>query len=616
MATLRTVPAHFAAARDRYGNRPVLTDRAGSVGLVDLLDDATALAAGLRAAGVERGDRVGFAADNSRRWILADLAIHLAGAISVPRGTDTPPDELAVLFRHADVGLVLAHDAREAAALEAVRDRIPSMKEIVPIDPAGAPGRTLDDLLREGRGRTESFAEAAARVAPEDVATIIYTSGTTGRPKGVVLTQANFGHQCAVVPPLFDIGPEEVFLSVLPPWHIFERTVEYVALTSGARLVYTDRRRFKEDFAQHEPTFVPSVPRIWETVYDGVKKALAEGPALKRVVFRTAYATASAYARSVDAARGHVLRIRHPRGAAHALHRAGAAALAALTWAPARLAHATVLARVRRVTGNRLRGAISGGGLMPTAVDRFFRDLEIPILVGYGLTETSPVVTVRRAERNVLGTIGTLVPEVEVQIRHLDTGRVLGPGETGIIVTRGPHVMRGYHRDEEMTRRVIDAEGWFDTGDLGSLTEEGDLLFRGRAKETIVLSGGENVEPTHVEEAIARSPLVEQVVVVGQDRKALAALVVPAPGPAAAALGLDPPPERAALAADERLRDLVRRETIRRTSALRPFERVTHVSLLPEVLEPANGCMTPTMKLRRHVIVERFADRIDAAYGT
>jgi long-chain acyl-CoA synthetase len=613
----RTVPHHLLEAAGRHGARPILQDRAGMVRLDELLAEAAQVANGLVALGVERGDRIGFHADNSRRWILADLAIQLAGGVSVPRGTDTSVAELTEIFDHAGVGLVLAHGAREAAAVEGMRANVPSLGEVVCLDPEGAPGRTLDDLREAGRGGP-GFAALAEAVQEDDLATIIYTSGTTGRPKGVMLSQSNFGHQVAVCPGVFEIGPEETFLSVLPPWHIFERTVEYVAICSGARVIYTSRRHFKDDLGRYEPTFVPSVPRIWETVYDGVQKALERGPLPRRAAFRAAYAFASVRTRGLDRARGWVLRLHEPHGPAlvgEGLVRAGALLAALLAWPLDRLGHALVFRRLRRLVGRRLRGAISGGGLMPGHIDRFFRTIGLPILIGYGLTETSPVCTVRRERRNVLGTIGLAVPEVEMQIRDPADGRVLGPGEPGLIHTRGPHVMRGYYRDEELTRRVIDAGGWFDTGDLGLLTEAGDLCFRGRLKETIVLAGGENVEPTVVEAALLVSPYVAQAIVVGQDRKLLAALVLPEAVAVGAHLGLSEDASPADLAADPRVRELMRRECRARTAALRPYERIRHVALLPEALDTANGLLTQTLKPRRHVIVERFADRIEEAYA-
>jgi long-chain acyl-CoA synthetase len=248
-------------------------------------------------------------------------------------------------------------------------------------------------------------------------------------------------------------------------------------------------------------------------------------------------------------------------------------------------------------------------------VDRFFRAIELPVLVGYGLTETSPVLTLRRQRRNVIGTIGTAVAEVEIEIRDADSGAKLPPGKTGIVFTRGPQVMRGYHKDPELTGRVLSADGWFDTGDLGALTPYGDLVFRGRAKETIVLLGGENVEPGRVEEAILASPLVEQAIVVGQDRKILAALVLPRADELAKDLRWPEPRAAAEIAKSRDARERIQTEILRRTAALMPFERVTRTALLPEALEPANGCLTGTPKPRRHVIAERYRHLIDEAYS-
>ena len=612
----RTVPAYFVHAIEHHGDIPILIDRQGSVTLRELAADVARVANALRTLGVKKGARIGLYADNSRRWILTDLAIMLAGGVSVPRGTDTPPDEMAGLFRHAEVGLVFAHDGKHAQALEAFRGDVPSMGEILSIDAKAAPGRTLDDLLAAGAA-TPDFARLAAEVEPGDLATIIYTSGTTGRPKGVMLNQSNLGHQTAVVPSVFCIRPAESFISVLPPWHSFERVVEYVALCSGAALIYTDRRHFKEDLARYEPTFVPSVPRIWETVYQGVQKALEKGSPLKRAIFKAAYAVASVRTRAWDRARGWHYRLRKPRGVAalaEPLIRAGALLLAALFWPPDRLGHLIVFGKVRKLVGSRLRGAISGGGLMPMQIDRFFRTIELPVLVGYGLTETSPVVSLRRMTRNVLGTIGVPVPEVEVEVRDPTTGAVLPAGETGVIFTRGPHVMQGYFKDEALTRSAIDKDGWLDTGDLGMMTEYGDLCFRGRIKETIVLAGGENIEPTHVEQALLTSPLIEQAVVVGQDQKVLAALLVPDPVEVARALGLSGKHDVAALAAREDVLELLRKEARMRTAGLKSFERITRVALLPVAPDSANGLMTQTLKLRRHVIVERFADLIEGTF--
>ncbi len=615
-----TIPAYFQAAVVRVGrDRPCITDRAGSLTIGEILDAAAAVAQGLKRRGLAPGDRVGLWADNSRRWLATDLAIQAAGAISVPRGTDTPDAEIAELLAHAEVGFVFVHDAKTAARLERIRAGLPGLRDVVVLDPAGVHGLTFDRLAEEGAGGPP-FSEWAAKIRGDDVATIIYTSGTTGRPKGVVLAQSNFAHQMDVLPKVLGIGADDVFLSILPPWHIFERTVEYVALSRGARLVLTDRRRFREDLQAHAPTFVPSVPRLWESVHDAVRKSLADASPVQRAAFAAAYFLSDLRARAVDRWKGHVQRVRRPSGLAalsDAALRAVAALGAVLAWPGDALIHRTVFAGLSRLTGGRLRGAVVGGGLMPAYLDRFFRAVGVGVLVGYGLTETSPVLTVRREGRNVIGTIGTAIPGVELQIRELGTGRALPVGETGVVFTRGPQVMRGYHRDPELTAKAVDPEGWFDTGDLGCLTEEGDLLFRGRSKETIVLAGGENVEPSRVEEAILSSSVVEQAVVVGQDRKSLAALVYPRVDEVRRRLGLSEQiPAHDVLARDD-VRDAMRAEVAARTgsgSGLRPFEVVARVALLPEPLSSENGLLTQTLKAKRHLIVARFASLIEDCY--
>lgn len=615
--TPRTVPAHLEIARQGAGQGAAQEDTQGTVSLEDMLARAAAGAEGLRRIGVGPGQRVGLIADNSRDWIVSDIAIQLARAASVPRGTDTPIEEIAFLLEHAEAGVVLVHDASVARALEDIRDRVPTMGEILTIDGRDAPGRTLDDLVELGKDGP-GFAEQAAAVEPDDVATIIYTSGTTGRPKGVVLTQSNFGHQVAVLPSLVHMTSDEVFLSILPPWHSFERTIEYAAFVAGSKICYTDRRRFKGDLLVYRPTFMASVPRLWETVYQGVIRAVERGGGLKKGMFEGAYAIASAHRWGRDRLRGHSLRVRKPRGpgvVGNLVMRGLGGLVAAATWPLERLASKVVFGKVRAATGGRMRGAVSGGGLMPPHIEKFFCTIGLPIIVGYGLTETSPVVSVRREERNVLGTIGTAVPEVEIEIRDLNTGAKLEVGEPGLVFTRGPNVMRGYHHDEALTREVIDENGWFNTGDLGFLTEEGDLCFRGRAKETIVLAGGENIEPSRVESALLSSPYVEQVVVVGQDRKTLAALLLPAPAEVAKALRISGIPAYEELVENDEVKRLLHEEVVRTTAGLAPFERVTRFAVLPKALDVADGTLTQTLKLKRHVIHERYEALIREAYG-
>ena len=613
----RAVPAHLNDTLQRLGpDHIALEDRGGTVTLAELLANAACVAHALQEAGVKKGDRVGFYADNSRRWILVDLGIQLAGGVSVPRGVDTPAEEMAEFLRHAEAGITFAHSARHAAMLEELRASIPTMGEIICLDPKDAPGRTVDDLVAGGDGGRD-FAERHGDVAPDDLATIIYTSGTTGRPKGVMLRQSNFAHQVHSATKCLVFKGDDKFLSVLPPWHIFERAVEFIAICKGARLVYTNRRRIKEDMAHFSPTFMPTVPRIWETVYNGIQKALRGGSPLKRGIFRFFYTFAAVRAQCWDRARGHKLRMFKPKGigvATDAVVRAGALLVSALCYPLDRLGHAIVFGKIKKITGGHLRGAIVGGGLMPPHIDTFLRNIQLGVLVGYGLTETSPVLTVRREHRNILGSIGTVIPEVELEIRDPETNQPVGTGEIGVVWTRGPQVMQGYYKDPELTASVMDEKGWFDTGDLACMTEEGDLCFRGRIKETIVLAGGENVEPSAIEAELQTSPLIEQAIVVGQDRKTLAALIVPAAEGINEALGLSAK-EGDDLSGDQRVFQALKKEALARTSERKNFERIARIAVLPESLSAEAGTLTQTLKPKRHVIVESYKAKIEEAYG-
>ncbi len=510
----------------------------------ELREQVLRAAAGLRALGVGPGDRVGLVADCGPWWIVGDLAILAAGGADVPRGSDSTSVELGMILSHSGakgcltVGeeatrrVLAAPGAREAlrffVRLDARRGETPpgvtSGEELLdrpPADPASLPARDAGSL-----------------------ASVIYTSGTTGRPKGVTLLDGNFLHQLRALPLPFDFRSEDVFLVMLPPWHCFERIVEYVGLYVGGSLAYSAPRQLKEHIPAVRPTWMATVPRVWEMVL-----ALSGHDRLAR---------------------------RDPDRARKAL---------------------------RAALGGHLRCGVSGGGSVSDVVDRTYNEAGIRFLVGYGLTETSPVVTVRLPESNRVGTIGRTVADTEVRIVDRATGAPVPPGEPGVIRVRGQQVMHGYWKDPEATARALDADGWFDTGDIGSLTPEGDLVFRGRAKDTIVLRGGEKVEPQPLEERLMQSPLVEQAVVVGSDQKVLGALLVP---------------RREALADREALPDLLKAECARLLTEEAGFmahERVNRIEILEEPFTPENGLLTGTLKIRRAAVLERYADRVKALFG-
>ncbi len=618
----------FLETAAKCGDRPGFKVKSGDAYQVvtyrEMHERARALAAGIIGRGVGYQDAVGLIADNRLEWINCDLAILMAGAADVPRGSDSTVPELAYILKHSDaVATFVENEAqlKKVMSMEGVSQRL---KFIAVMDPAyrasGEPKiTTLTALAEEGR-RLLAAGDGAvdqrlAMIRPDDKATIIYTSGTTGEPKGVVLLHRNIMHNVRVCPPLIRIGPTDRFLSILPPWHIFERTVEYMIISVGASMAYTGIKTLAADMALEKPTYMASVPRIWETIYGRVTAAMAKEKPAKQKIFGALLSVSRAY---VHASR--VLTredtVFHPEGAARMLKMARSAATVVLLWPLYRFAQKK-FAAIRARTGGCLKAAISGGGALPAYVDDFFAAVGLTILEGYGLTETSPVIAVRLFERRVFGTVGPLVPEAEVKIVD-DRGRVLGPGEKGIIKTRGELVMKGYYKRDDLTRQAIDAEGWLDTGDLGMWTVRGELAIRGRAKETVVLLGGENVEPNPIEDKITESRYISQVMVVGQDRKVLGALVVPDEENVRdhfQKLGRPLPPGK--LSSSPEVLELIRGEMSRLitpAAGFRPFERISKFRLLDAEFKVGEE-LTHTLKKKRNVIHDKYGSLIQEMYG-
>ncbi|MBM3975324.1 MAG: long-chain fatty acid--CoA ligase [Planctomycetes bacterium] len=561
-----------------------------------LVADIDALATALVGLGVRRGDRVGLVAENRCEWLLVDQALASLGAVSVPRGVDTTPKELQFLLRHSGCSLAFADDDRVARELLALRGDLPALRAIIVMqdrtEVAGA--QALGDLLRDGANalaaRANELAAARAAVTPDDLLTIVYTSGTTAEPKGVMLTHRNVLTNVAVVTDVLDVTATDSFLSALPAWHMYERIMDYLALATGAQLVYTDRRRIKEDLAGVKPTVFAAVPRIWEMLHDGLV----------------------GHAQKLTGLQGKLLR------AALTLSRAVGGGRATLGQ---RAAHAVldriVLKKVRATLGGRLRLCVSGGGALPRHVDETLLGLGLPLKNGYGLTETSPVASVRLPQQRTAGHIGPPLPQTKIEARRADGARC-AVGETGVLWIHGPQVMRGYYDNPKRTAEVLTADGWFCSGDLGHVDAAGNVWITGRAKDTIVLAGGENVEPEPVEAVIKTSPLIEQAVVLGQDQKALGALLVPRAERLEQAIPRAQWDIRDGELQGREVHTLLRRELDRvlvRDNGIRPCDRVAAFRVLAQPMTAENGLLTQTMKVRRHVVVERFAALLTAMFA-
>ncbi|MFQ6538313.1 MULTISPECIES: AMP-binding protein [Aphanothece] len=578
------------------------------------------LAAAFAALGVQPGDVVALFAENGPRWLLADQGLMRCGAADAVRGSGAPGEELTYILE--DSGAI-ALVVESAALLEKLglgaeqraRLRFVAVLEGDPgPDDSGLPCFSWQALLERGKAALAAGDAAPAPPAdPAALATILYTSGTTGQPKGVPLSHANLLHQLRHLGVAVTPHPGERVVSVLPIWHSYERSAEYFLLACGCQQTYTTLKKLRSDLQRVRPHYLISVPRLWEALQSGFEDALAGMSPSRQRLLRVALGNSRAHALARRRARD--LTLEH----ASRPTRIAAAAEALLRWPLHALAGRLLWPKLRgQLVGGRLRTAISGGGALALSVDGFFEAIGIELLVGYGLTETSPVLTCRRPWANRRGSAGQPLPGTAIRIADPETHQPLPAGEKGLVLARGPQVMAGYWGKPEATARVLDAEGWFDTGDLGRLLDDGSLVLTGRAKDTIVLSSGENIEPGPLEDALVASPLVEQVMLVGQDRKQLGALVVPRPEALVAFA------ERAGLAWSEReppqpalLRALTRacNRLLEERPGSRPDERLGGVAIVePFTIE--NGLLTQTLKQRRDRIADRDAAAIESLYGT
>lgn len=623
---------------EQYADLPALKVRSGEVfepiSYRELGEILFKLGAALLELGVKKDERVGLISDNRYEWIMCDLAVLCTGACDVPRGSDTTARELAYILNHAGIETAFVEDRRQLDKLYAIGDELPGLKTVIvisdeePIDRARyRPLRVLtmeelvqrgEQLISEGNGR-DNLLEAARSVTDDDLATIIYTSGTTGQPKGVMLSHGNIMHNVINAPKNVPITTGNRFLSILPAWHSFERTVEYVLLYVGASNAYSKptAQVLLKDFETEKPHYITSVPRIWEALYNAIHYKVSRDSAVRQALFRFFTAAGKKRHRFRMTARGlmPVYRPRRPSGRMldRMLYGPAAALLAPLT----AVGDVLVYRKIREKTGGELLAGISGGGALPSNVDEFFAAVGLTVLEGYGLTETSPIVSVRTFERPVPYTVGPLLREVQVRIID-ENANPLQPGETGVIMVKGPLVMKGYFRDDVLTRNVLSADGWLNTGDLGRLTWYGELQITGRAKDTIVLLGGENIEPLPIEQKLGESFFIAQAMIVGQDRKTLGALIVPdfeKLEAYAREQGISFA-DREELIGKHEVKALFRREIkslISEKNGFRPAEYITTFRLLPREFEIGRE-LTQTLKKRRDVILEQYSSLIEGLY--
>ena len=547
---------------------------------------------GLRALGVGKGDTVALLSENRPEWAIADLATLCAGAADATIYATLTAPQVQYILADSESKVVFVSNPAQAAKVAEVRRHLPLLQHVVRFDPAPVPGTmSLDELRAKGKEALAADREAvrrrAADVAGGDLATLIYTSGTTGDPKGVMLTHANLLHNVLAAEKLFPMVNEEwTALSFLPLCHSFERTAGHnFMLHRGVTIAYAESvEKVPENMGEVRPHIMCSVPRLYEKMYARVNEKVAADPPLRQRIFRWAIGVGR-------------------ETFAHAVARTEPGPLLKLKFA---LADKLVFSKIKARTGGRLQLFISGGAPLAREIAEFFGAAGMLVCEGYGLSETSPVITCNFPGRVKPGTVGLPLEHVEVKI-----------AADGEILTRGPHVMRGYFRKPEATAEAIEKDGWFHTGDIGFVDADGCLVITDRKKDIIVTSGGKNIAPQPIENRLKTSKFITEVVMIGNKRNFAAALVVPG------FEALEAWAKERGLAAAGR-EDLVRLPEVLRhyeglveqmTADLAQFEKIKKIALVAKEFTQESGELTPTLKVKRRVVEERYKAMIDAMYA-
>jgi long-chain acyl-CoA synthetase len=523
----------------------------------------SALANGFLSLGVTKGDRVALVCRTRLEWTLTDYALATIGAVLIPVYPTSSDSEVAFVLGDSAAKVVVAENDEQLAKLHG--QELPALERVVGVDDAGPDG-TLADVEAAGwqfaRERPDALAQAAAEVGPDDVLTFLYTSGTTGNPKGCVLTQRNYVAMVESVVAVDDLFREgEKALLFLPLAHNFARLIQFAGTAVGLTLaVCPDVRDVQNALAVVKPELFPSVPRVYEKVYTAVKGQIAESSGIKRRLGEWALRVGTSGARG-------------PR-----------------RW----LADKLVLGKVRARMGGRLRLANSGGAPLARDIAEFFNACGVLILEGYGMTECTTAATINRPDAYRFGTVGQALPGIELKL-----------DEDGEVLIKGPTIFGGYYGNPDATAEVLTEDGWLRTGDIGTIDEAGYLTITDRKKDIIVTSGGKNIPPQVIENALKSSPYISQALVVGDNRPYIVALLT-LDGEATAALG--PPGSADVRAALEQAVEEVNRELGR-------VEQVKKFAILPREFSIEDGEMTPTLKLKRRICIDHFAEEVEQLYA-
>ena len=555
----------------------------------ELAAQVEATAAGLKSLGVGHGDRVAIYAENQPSWVMTDLACHALGAINVSIYPTLPPPQVAYIVNDSGAKILIAGNAKLLAHAKIAQAETPSLAQLVVM---GEPqGDAISFAQLQARGRQSPFDPSAYEaswqaVVPDDIASLIYTSGTTGDPKGAMLTHRNFTSNAINTLALFSKGginitSEDTFLSFLPLAHSFERMGCYLAIGCGSATAYSEGvKTLQDEMKAVQPSIMLCVPRLWEMMQERVLDKAAKVGEMRHAIFEKSLEAAKECIREEQAGK-------HP-GMGLSLQRATGEKL--------------VFSKIREEFGGKFRLLISGGAALNPETALFWRALGMNLVEGYGLTETSPVISINPGHAVRIGTVGQVINEGEVKI-----------APDGEICYRGPNVMKGYWKNEQATRDMIDADGWLHTGDIGELSQDGYLKITDRKKDIIVLANGKNVSPVPIETKLKNSPFITEVVLIGDKQNSITALVVPNKEKLRESGFAEPDDDK--LVAMAEVKKKIKAEIDANSTALADFEKIKKFTLLNASFSIDSGELTPTLKVKRKAVLKKWAKEVSELRG-
>lgn len=587
----------FLSVCETYGHeqdRAVYSSKQGGIWTPttysDLRTRVECFSLGLRQLGIQHGDRIGIVSENRVEWVITDFALACLGAVDVPVFYTLTAAQIAYIYRDCGVKAAVVSNNVQLSKLLEAKDQIPSLQFIVVmnrIDNTSTSVYQFEEVIQTGfssmpaEERREQFDASAMEVSPYDLLTLIYTSGTTGQPKGVMLSHKNLLSNVTSAASVFRIDHSDSFLSYLPLCHSYERMAGYyLAFSCGCTTYFAESiEAVAENMREVNPTVMTSVPRLFDRIWLRIQQNIDKEPFYKRMVVKKCFAIGLRVARGECSVLDVILN---------------------------RLADTLIFSKIRSRMGNRLRFFISGGATLNSNIAYFFKSVGVSIIEGYGLTETSPVLTVNREDDAEIGSVGKPLPGVEIRI-----------ADDGEILARGPNVMLGYWNDEESTNEIIDSAGWLNTGDVGEIDRDGRLRITDRKKDIFVTNGGKNIVPQPVENAILGSCFIQQVLLVGDGRDYCTALIVLEREIVQTWLAGQGLGDRSMneLIAMPQIHKKIQDELNIQQRALSKFERARRFRILPEPFSIENEMLTPTFKVRRKVVIEKYRDLIEEMYG-